>query len=285
MPKTDTTPPSPHAQILNDITNHLSVETHFPTCMEAALLILNTLKDGNASLDRIVSVINTEPQIYTKLLRLANSVIYNPRSEDIDDMSTAVARLGYNEVRNTSLAIAITQMAHSRNARSIFPDVGRLAWEHALHVATIARSLARLNLEIRPEEAMLLGMIQDIGIFYLLFRAAEYPYYGDNRDATLDLLRNHHRGIGQRLQYILGLPRQLILVAARQQRPQDIETLSSLNDCLYIAHLLADEVAPGLVPLTPEEKQDIPACHEYFGGLVSEAHKDVSAFKLILNAP
>ena len=67
-----------HFRILEDIARDLSGDISFPICMDAAILIRNTLKDPFANLTRVTQVVGFEPLISSKLLRLANSVIYNP---------------------------------------------------------------------------------------------------------------------------------------------------------------------------------------------------------------
>jgi hypothetical protein len=78
---------SPHFRILEDIARDLSGDINFPTCMDAAILVRNTLRDPYASLPRVVQVIGVEPLISSKLLKLANSVAYNPSGRSITELS------------------------------------------------------------------------------------------------------------------------------------------------------------------------------------------------------
>ena len=106
---------SPHFRILEDIARDLSGDVNFPTCMDAAILVRNTLRDPYASLPRVVQVIGVEPLISSKLLKLANSVAYNPSGNSITELAPAINRLGFEVVRTTSLAVAMDQMLKSRN--------------------------------------------------------------------------------------------------------------------------------------------------------------------------
>ena len=112
-----------HFRILEDIARDLSGDINFPICMDAAILIRNTLKDPLTNLDRVAQVVGFEPLISSKLLRLANSVSYNPAGKSISDLSTAIARLGFDVVRTTSLAVAMDQMLKSRNLAN-FDKIG-----------------------------------------------------------------------------------------------------------------------------------------------------------------
>jgi HD-like signal output (HDOD) protein len=77
--------PRIHFRILEDIARDLSGDINFPTCMDAAILVRNSLKDPLASLERIAQVVGIEPLISSKLLRLANSVSYNPSGKRVSD--------------------------------------------------------------------------------------------------------------------------------------------------------------------------------------------------------
>jgi HD-like signal output (HDOD) protein len=155
------------------------------------MLVRNTLRDPLADLQLVVRAISTEPLISSKLLKLANSVSYNPSGKPITDLQLAVARLGFEIVRTTSLAVAMDQMLKSKNLTT-YDQISHAAWRHSMQVAAIARVLARRIGRINADEAMLAGLVHNIGIFYLLYRAAEYPEYRDDQPAMLELLAGWH---------------------------------------------------------------------------------------------
>lgn len=276
--------PHTHFRILEDIARDLSGDVNFPTCMDAAVLVRNTLKDPQANLERVVQVVGVDPLISSKLLRLANSVTYNPMGKRVSDLTTAIARLGFEAVRTTSLAVAMDQMLKSCNLTA-YDDIGREAWEHSLQMAAIARVLARRIGRIKPEEAMLAGLVQNIGIFYLLFRAAEYAEYHDDREAILDLIRSWHASIGESLLHILGLPEHLTEAICNHDQRHDIEAPSSLHDILYFANLLADEPGYGvLAQADPARVEQAQASREHFADLLHEADDDITAVRAALAA-
>jgi HD-like signal output (HDOD) protein len=48
-------------------------------------------------------------------------------------------------------------------------------WEHTVHVAALAQSLARHVTFVNPDTALFAGIIHEVGGFYLLSRADEFP--------------------------------------------------------------------------------------------------------------
>ena len=55
-----------HFRILEDIARDLSGDVNFPTCLDAAILVRNTLKDPFANLEHVVQAIGVEPLISSK---------------------------------------------------------------------------------------------------------------------------------------------------------------------------------------------------------------------------
>lgn len=265
-----------HFRILEDIARDLSGDVNFPTCLDAAMLVRNTLRDPLADLQLVVRAISAEPLISSKLLRLANSVAYNPSGSTITDLQMAVARLGFEVVRTTSLAVAMEQMLKSRNL-SAYDRISHAAWEHSIHVAAIARVLARRLGRINPDEAMLAGLVHNIGIFYLLYRAAEYPEYRDDPAAMVELLAGWHESIGESLLHILGMPEQITDAIRDHDHLRHVETPCTVRDALYFANLLADDDMSWLPspPLSVAEEESRQADRERYADLIKEAKDDI----------
>ena len=273
-----------HFRILEDIARDLSGDVNFPTCLDAAILVRNTLRDPDANLAQVVQAIGIEPLIASKLLRLANSVIHNPQGERISDVGTAIGRLGFDIVRTTSLAVAMDQMLKSRNL-SAYDRISHQTWENSVQVAAIARVLARHLGRIHPDEAMLAGLVHNIGVFYLMYRAAEYPEYRDNEPAMLELLAGWHEGVGESLLHILGLPDSITDAVRDQNQLRSIETPCSISDVLHFAKLLAD-TQPAWQTACHDEQQAaaLEAERARYADLLQEAEDDILELRAALSA-
>ena len=79
----------------------------------------------------------------------------------------------------------------------------------------------------------------NIGVFYLLYRAAEYPEYKENREDLLSLVIGWHESIGESLLAALGIPEHITQAIREHDQLRHVETPSSLADVLYFANLLA----------------------------------------------
>jgi HD-like signal output (HDOD) protein len=271
-----------HREILGEIADDLSGEPNFPTCLDAALLVRDTLKDPEAPLIRVTQALSLEPLISSRLLRLANSVSQNPSGRPIADLSAAVGRLGFEAVRTVSLAVALDQMMKLPGT-SVFSALARAAWDNALQVSAIARVLARRLGRINPDAAMLAGLVCNIGVFYLLFRAADYPAYREDLAKTVDLVQNEQRLVGEKLLHALGLPRQIIAAVSDPCRPTTLDQPTDLNGILYLAEMLADNTPPWLAQrLAAHESAGFDADRAHFVHLIAEASDDINETRAIL---
>jgi HD-like signal output (HDOD) protein len=273
-----------HFHILEDIAQDLSGDANFPTCLDASLTVRNALKDPLVSIDKVAQVVNVEPLIAARLLRLANSVVYNISGAEISDIRQAIQRVGFETVRATSLGVAMEQMLHSKNVNA-FEDIARLTWEHALQVAAIGRVLVRhIGHNIHGEDAMLAGMVNNIGVFYLLYRAADYPEYHGNREAVLELLTGWSESIGENLLAALGLPETILTAIHTHNSKKHNSDPFSLADVLYFASLLADNNCPWLGYATPGNDEQAEQDRARYADLLDEARDDIREIQFALSA-
>ncbi|NTV72256.1 MAG: HDOD domain-containing protein [Azonexaceae bacterium] len=273
-----------HFRILEDIARDLSGDVNFPTCLDAAILVRNALKDPFATTEQVVQAISIEPLISSKLLRLANSVAYNPSGEEVSNLNAVIRRLGFDIVRTTSLAVAMDQMLRSKNLAA-YDHIARQTWEHSMQVAAIARVLARNLGRVPPENAMLTGLVHNIGVFYLLFRAAEYPEYRNDESAMIELLAGWHEGIGESLLHILGLPAAITDAVRDQSHLSRVETPCTISDILFFAIELAGSHLPwqhGAIDAEEEARREGDRVR--YADLLKSAEEDIIDLRAALSA-
>lgn len=225
-------------QMLKDIAEELSGEVIFPTCFDVAARIRQALRDTDQPIQRIVEQISFEPLIGAKLISLANSVAYNPGSIEIKDVKGAVSRLGLEIVRSTAMAITMQQMLRSRNMGG-FEDMALHLWSHSLHTASATYVIAKRLTRFNPDEAMMAGLVHDLGAFYMLYRATQYSALRARPDTMRYLISQWHDGIGLSVLNALGMPEEIIEAVRDHDIMRPIPpTPRSLNDVVYIGNLL-----------------------------------------------
>ena len=169
-------------------------ELIFPTNVRVSLKLLQALDDPDCHLDSAAKLILAEPLIAARLVAIGNSVAYTRYGAKVENVRTAVNLLGFKSVRSLVAAIVVRQFS-SAIVEPTIRKKAELLWEHCAHVASIAKVLARYVTQIDPDTAMFAGIVHEIGGFYLLSRAEEFPGIlevgPDHRTADTDLILAH----------------------------------------------------------------------------------------------
>ena len=226
-------------KMLEDIARELAGVVVFPTSFDTAFRLRKQLQNPDLPTARIASIVSLEPLIATKLMQLANSVLYSPDGTPARNLQTAVSRLGVNLVRTTALAIAMSQLLRSKELVP-FSGFTHALWQHSIKTAAATRTLARERTKINPDEALLAGLVHDLGAFYMLYRAVQYPELRARPDTVKHLILQWHESIGVTLLKALGMSDEIAeaTVDHDQQRSAPID-LRTLSDIVYYGNLLA----------------------------------------------
>ncbi len=226
-------------QMLADIARELAGDVVFPTSFDAALRLRKELQKPDLLTARIASIVGVEPLVVSKLMQLAGSVLYSPDGSPARDIRAAIARLGVDLVRTTALAIAMGQLLRSKDM-AIFSELAQSLWDHTLAAAAATRVLARTYTRISPDIALLAGLVHDLGAFYMLYRAAQYPELRVRPDTVKHLIIQWHESIGVTLLNALGLPEEIVEATIDHDQPRTApETVRTLADIVFVGNILA----------------------------------------------
>ncbi len=227
-------------RILEDIARDLSGnEITFPTFLDVTFQIRGALKNPNLTVDQLSVLVGAEPLMSTKVIRLANSAALNATGRTIADVKSAITRVGMEAVRTISFAVAMEQLLGSKKMAP-FEWISKRLWEHTIHVAALCRVLARKVGRINPDEAMFSGLVHDIGVFYLLSRATNFPDLIENREELYELLAHWHDNIGHALLAAMGLGEELLGAVLEHEVERQITAVKTLADVLFVANKLAN---------------------------------------------
>ena len=230
-------------KILEDIAKDLSGDQiSFPTFLDITFQVRTALKDENLNVDKLSKLVGAEPLMSAKIIRMANSVALNPSGREVADVKSAIVRVGMEAVRTVSFAVAMEQLLKSKQMQP-FAGISQRLWEHTAHVAALCRVLARKLAKINGDEAMFAGLVHDIGVFYLMSRAAGFPEMLADKPALYDLLVGWHDNIGHALLSALGLPESVLIAVQEHETDREIKEIKNLPDVLYVANKIANRAA------------------------------------------
>jgi HD-like signal output (HDOD) protein len=155
-----------------------------PTLPEVALRVRDAAERPNSNAQEIAAIVTTDAAVSARLLQVANSPLYRSRMP-IESVQMAVARLGVRLVRSLVVSLAMRQMFQATS--DALDRRFRQVWENSVQVAAISRVLAKPLRHLDIEQAMLAGLIHDIGALPILVHADGKDDLGDD-EAALDFL-------------------------------------------------------------------------------------------------
>jgi diguanylate cyclase (GGDEF)-like protein len=218
-----------------------------PTLPAIAGEIVRLCQDERSDVSLLGALVVKDPAIASKLLSVANSIMFVGRAGPSTTVSQAVMRLGKNSVMTLSLSFTLARLTPSRPDGF---DYQRF-WKRSLIGATAAGYLgeqARAN----REEAFLGGMFQDIGM--LALQEALGDRYGEViRPAGNDHLRlerlereqldTDHREVGAWLARKWKIPDYLIHSTLGSHNPlsHDVARVhETIVKCVALSGFVAD---------------------------------------------
>jgi HD-like signal output (HDOD) protein len=214
----------------------------FPTHTEIALRVQRMLDDPDCAIDTLGKLIAAEPLLSARVLAIANSIAYNPGGRPVTEVRNAIARLGFVALRALAASIIVRQMQDMSRTPADRAFAARL-WEHTANVAALARVVARRVTRQNPDAAFFAGIVHEVGSFYLIARAGDYPgLLASNLEAW------HGAGeavVGRAVMRALDVPPHILDAMETLWSGYLAMPPSSLGDTL----LLADELSPVESPL------------------------------------
>jgi len=176
-----------------------------PSLPDVAIRVRMVLADESSTVDKIVRVTSAEPILATRLVRMANSVAFNPSGHPVSDLRTAINRVGHNIVRSAAISFAMEQIRRSESLKRIRPRLEEL-WEESTHVAAVAYLLAKRFTTHNPDQALLTGMLHNVGKLYILTRLIDHPLLFRDQESLQAITRDWHANIGTAILENWGLP-------------------------------------------------------------------------------
>jgi len=235
-------------RLLEQIALELSApEVVFPTSFELTIRVQALLKDPNVSIEKLSEFIGTEPLMSSRIIAYANSAALRGVGPEIVDLHSAIMRIGLDAVRSVSYTLAVEQLIRSKHMLP-FQDLSSKIWEHSLAVAAIARRLARQS-RMNAEKAFFMGMVHDIGAFYLLFRCSMNEEIAKDREVLIQLVYYWHDGIGHALLSAMNQSEDILTAVQDHEAPTSIDNLRNWTSLLSCADWLGQQ----LVDWAPEE--------------------------------
>jgi putative nucleotidyltransferase with HDIG domain len=180
--------------------------------------ILELTRDVACSPKDLVQVIDKDPVITIKVLRVVNSAYYS-LPKPITSINHAVVYLGFNTIKNLALSVAAIGVLPVSNAASFDPQQYLL---HSLSTAGIAKQLALRVDGTDPMDCFIAGLLHDFGkVVFAQFMPTEFQ-------KALDICQWHESSLHLALREVIGTDHAVVgamLVKKWRFPPELVETI------------------------------------------------------------
>lgn len=216
-----------------------------PPLPAALTEVISALENGQLSTQRCIDLIERDPALAGRMLRLANSAFYG-RPGRVGSISAAVALLGLRTVASVLAAASLKGSLQIQGGEGFSLE---RYWRHAISSGLICSQLAPRS-ALDPSEAFLAGLMHDIG---QLIMAALMPEEmaevlrlrqdgSEDLNAELDVIGLSHPQLGEQVARHWNLPGTIVQAIAQHHEPlsgghspASLAQLLQLGDSIVLA--------------------------------------------------
>ena len=246
-----------------------------PTLPVLVIQVQRALANEMSGLRDIGQIIERDPALTARLLRVANSAAFS-RGDPVTNIGAAVGRLGMGHVRSLCLAVGVVRAFGESSQRL---DHKRY-WQHSAAVGMVAERLAgesKRYAQVDGAEAYTAGLLHDVGLLVMdQFFPEEFAGTQEETDrehaprwrVELGRLGQDHGAIGARVLERWQLPDVVRLAVDGHHLPDQAHgkaaalaqiTWGAEALCTASGLELAQEGAPEVTPAEVFERCEVPS--------------------------
>ncbi|MDH5326509.1 MAG: HDOD domain-containing protein [Gammaproteobacteria bacterium] len=253
-----------------------------PVLPQVASGIYQGINDKDINAKELAKFVAVEPALSARILQVANSPLVRGNSK-IDNLHYAITRMGNTLVHTIIVSFLVKQLFRSPNVvlHQILCDL----WQHCCHVAAISHILAKNFTRLSAEEAMLAGLLHDIGKLPILSKATQNPTLAHNKPLLESIMEQLHGQLGKIILKTWNAGEQFIAVAVEHENLLRDSEKPDLVDVVLVANLhshAGDHHYQGLDWSTIPAMQKLNIDVDRSMALLDAAKKDVILIKELL---
>ena len=218
-----------------------SSRVELPAFPDVATRVRKALQDEGVSPEHVARVVGSEAGLAARVMTLANSAALNRGGKSITELKTAINRIGQNNVRTAAVAFAIAQLRRASELKHIIKDLEKL-WNQATMVSALAHAIGSRTRGINADEALLAGLIHNVGKIYILARAYKHAELFADTVAMAMVMRDWHANIGKAIIENWGFATHIADAVGGQEEFDRVAGQADLTDVLTVAVLAASFV-------------------------------------------
>ncbi|RYG82196.1 HDOD domain-containing protein [bacterium] len=148
---------------LNTLGLKIARSENLPVLNNVVTQVLKTADDPEASPRSLERIIERDPALTAKILRVSNSSYYG--MSGVNSIARAISVLGMNTIRSLVVGVAYQQILSGRSNAQSFDRAE--FWKYSLATAVGARILMKLKQPLKSEEMYVAGMMAAVGLLVM----------------------------------------------------------------------------------------------------------------------
>ena len=238
------------AAVDNKVKQIVSNIRNLPTPPIVFHQIQKVINDPLVSAGQIAKILQEDPAMSVKVLKLTNSAFYG-LAREVESVKQAVVIVGLEAIKNLVLSASVLDMFKGKDIDQEFQDK---FWRHSLAVGFCARILARkvrARGMIDPDSAFSAGLLHDIGkVILCCFLPKEHAAVKAERENNTELesyqleenvLGYNHAQIGAILAEQWKLPSRLATAVSYHHHPHNCESDELIPYVINVANYVAKD--------------------------------------------
>lgn len=121
--------------------------------------------DSSSGAGDLAKVISSDSVISANILKVANSVHFATKDQNIENLQGAIVRIGFEEVKRIALSLGVLNILETQDKSFGFSRLD--FWYHSLTTALIAQKIAIGSKHSNPSLVFLSGLLHDFGILLI----------------------------------------------------------------------------------------------------------------------
>ncbi len=178
-----------------------------PSMPDVFLQVKKIVDDPSSNINNIAKVITRDPSLAARILKVANNALYRSNNE-ITSVQLAVSRMGLQLIKTLVTSHSITQMFNQPKGplKPFFNELHK----HSAEVSANAYAIAIHYSKINPDEALLAGLVHNIGYLPMAKCIDSFPEITNEPSLLIEVMGTLHTQVGEMILKSWSFPQHII---------------------------------------------------------------------------
>jgi HD-like signal output (HDOD) protein len=235
-----------------------------PSRPEIVLALKSHIDDPTVTYEGLKKIILKDPALTARIIQISNSALIRGKVL-ITNLGTAIGRLGIPFVTSVGISVALKKNYSAKH--KVVKKKMQETWLHANDVSAISYVLSKYLKVGSPDEAMIAGLLHEIGVLPILsyadkmtnyFSFAEkYPDLDNDLNLLDSVIQTYNVPLSELILKSWSFPEDTVSAPRKIYELNKEEKNPNLADIILLAKIYA--LGNKKHPLTTMDKNDIPS--------------------------